>query len=225
MPVTRMRGASAGATPCARRHAGLELVGDLVDHRGEPRHVVVEGDLHGQQRVLAARWAPGRALRVALSRCRARRLSLTSMIAAQVLGGQRAAAHLFELGDQPLDLRAPERAVLRPLHLRQLHDVHGGHLGEQLVRLLLAVAGGLADDQVGDFSVGADLAQLEAHGRLDEGAGVLGQQPLDLAVGPLGAGAEPDAWPAQGADDLLGHVEAERPDDGAAGRLVVRRVP
>ena len=53
VPVTRMRGASAGRHAVAGRHARLELVGDLVDHLREARHVVVEGDLDREEGVLA----------------------------------------------------------------------------------------------------------------------------------------------------------------------------
>jgi len=62
----------------------------------------------------------------------------------------------------------------------------------------------------------AHLAELEAHEGLNQRAGVARHDLFDLVVGELGTGAQADAPGARTADDLLGHVEAERADDLAA---------
>ena len=217
VPVMRMRLAPGRSHAHAVGDALLELVGELVHHLRVARHVVVEGDLRGEQRVLAA---DGRGRRRARGGDALQRAALVVDLLdgrLERLGGQGLAGELLDLAAELVELGAVERDVLRALHLRKLHDVDVVHLAEQLVGLLLAVARGLADDQVRLLDVGADAGELEAHERLDERAGVARHDALDLVVAELGAGAQADAPGAGRADDLLGHVEAERADDLAAG--------
>ncbi len=85
--------------------------------------------------------------------------------------------------------------------------------------LLLSVAGGLADNQVGQLHVGAESRQLEPHELLDQGATVARNVLLRLLAPHLGPGAEADADPVHRQHDLLGDIDAE-PSDHCAPRLL-----
>ena len=68
-----------------------------------------------------------------------------------------------------------------------------------------------------DLDVGAELAQLEAEGGLDQGAGVPGQHFLGDGNGELGAGAQADGDGAGGPAEFLRHEDAVGGDHLAAG--------
>ena len=92
--------------------------------------------------------------------------------------------------------------------------MHGLELGHLLVHLLLAVAGGFCDDQVGEVEVGALVGLTEAVARLDERAQVLGQVLFGCRDGFVGHGAQAHDGSAHGDGQLFGEVGAVDADDG-----------
>ena len=112
------------------------------------------------------------------------------------------------------------------MHVGNIHDVHVLLRGKELVGLLLAIAGVLADYQVARLDVGADLAQLKAGKALDERASVARQVLLDFVGCPVGTRAQAHGDAVAGKHDLLGHVHTERTDDlgGLAGLLLVEHL-
>lgn len=169
----------------------------------------------------------GSAARVADRRWSARRFSLTSLMAAlRPLFRDLDPSLLFHaLGQETYLLPIGDKGGIG-LDVGNIHDVHGLLRAEELVGLLLAVAGVLAHHQVARLDVGADAPQLEAVEALDERTGVVGDVLLHLVRGPVGAGAESHRDASGGHDDFLGHVEAERTHDlcGGTGLLLVEHL-
>jgi hypothetical protein len=116
---------------------------------------------------------------------------------------------LLQLHLQASELVQKQRAPQRGLLLRHLHDVGGVILGQELVHLLLAVAGGLPDDEIAGLDVRTGAAHLEPEGGLDQGAGIARQHLLRIRDGELRAGAEPHRYGAGGQDQVLGDEDAE----------------
>ena len=141
---------------------------------------------------------------------------------AQVVVGDGDAVELLEALLEQAALLAPAGALVGALAaLRQVQDMHRLEVGEQLVHLLLAVAGGLADDQVGEVRERALLRVGEAVGRLDERAEVGGQDLLGVGDDLVGCAAEAHGRGAGGVDDLHGRVAAEHADEPVARLLEV----
>ena len=80
--------------------------------------------------------------------------------------------------DEAVDLAPPVRLARGSLHARRLDHERVLELAEQLARLLLSVAGGLADDQIGGLAIRTDSGELEAEEGLDKGACVARKVPL-----------------------------------------------
>jgi len=98
--------------------------------------------------------------------------------------------------------------------LGQVHDIQVLHQGFQdLIGLLLAVTGILPDDDVACLQIGAHLAQLEAEGGFDEGAGVPRQDRFRPGEIELRPGAQPHGHPIDGQDQLLRNEDAIGADD------------
>ncbi len=193
----------------------LQLVAEGVHFFGQPHRVVVEGDLVDEQGIAA-----GDERRVALAQLGQAQQGLPlgvdhfDRLAQRVLG-DLSSRKLLEARSQAAHLFPPQAAVGVRLTLRQLHHVHGLEVIQDLVVFLLAVAGGLAHQQVAGLDVRAYLGQLETQRGLDEGADVTGQVLLGLLGGDLGPGTEAHADAAGGDDQLLRHVGAEGPDHRA----------
>ena len=133
---------------------------------------------------------------------------------AQLFLGDLDAEFFFQLVFEGDDLLAPELAAHRGLAVWQLHDVGILDLAEHLVHLLLAVAGGLADNQVGEVEEGALLGLGKAVAGFDQRAEVARQVLLRFRDGLVGEGAQADRDGAGGHDDLGGGVGAEGADKG-----------
>ena len=133
---------------------------------------------------------------------------------AQLFLGDLDAEFFFQLVFEGDDLLAPELAAHRRLAVWQLHDVGILDLAEHLIHLLLAVAGGLADNQVGEVEEGALLGLGKAVAGFDQRAEVARQVLLRFRDGLVGEGAQADRDGAGGHDDLGGGVGAEGADKG-----------
>ena len=132
---------------------------------------------------------------------------------AQLLCGDGVAGGLLDDLLEVGDLIGPLGDVLLALHLGHVHDVDRGLLGHDLVGLLLAVAGGLAHEEVGDAEEGAGLADERAHGGLDQRAGGLGEDLLAVGDPELRAAAQAGHDAVGCDDDLVGDIDAEGAED------------
>ena len=204
----------------------LALSRHLVDGAGQARRVIHKGGLNGQQTVETA---DGR--RIGSARGSQTLQGATLLVdgvdgSLQALGRNLDAALFLDLGGKLFNLGFPGHERRLVVHVGDIHDVHVLLRGKELVGLLLAIAGVLADYQVARLDVGADLAQLKAGKALNERAGVARQVLLDLVRCPIGTRAQAHGNAVTGKYDLLGHVDAERTDDlgGLAGLLLVEHL-
>ena len=204
----------------------LALGSHIVDGAGQARRVVHKGGLHGQQAVETAdRRRVG-------SAGRSQTLQGTALLidgvngGLQTLGRNLDATLILDLGSELLNLGLPGHERRLVVHVGDIHHIHVLLRGKELVGLLLAVAGVLADYQVARLDVGADLAQLKAGKALNERTGVARQMLLDLIGRPIGTGAQTHGNAVTGKHDLLGYIDAERTDDlgGLAGLLLVEHL-
>ena len=198
----------------------LELVGELVGHLGAASRVVEERDLRHEQGVLAGNGDAVRGLAALVDACERAALGVDGLDGGgEVVDRQLAAGelldHLREIGD----LARPLLNVLRALHLRHVHDVGGLVGAEDLVGLLLAVAGGLAHVHVGHAEVRARMAEVRAERGLHQRAHAGGQHLFTGRHPELAAAAQPRDRAAACDDDLVGNVDAEGAEDLAAGFL------
>ncbi len=129
---------------------------------------------------------------------------------AQVVVGDGDAVEPLEALLEQAALFAPALALVGTLAaLRQVQDVHRLEVGEQLIHLLFAVAGGLADDQIREVREGALLRVGEAVGRLDERAEVRRQDLLGVGDDLVGRAAQAHRRGTGRVDDLHGRVAAQ----------------
>ena len=141
---------------------------------------------------------------------------------AQVVIGNRNAVEVLELLLEQATLLVPALALVGTVTaLRQMQNVRALELIEQLVHLLLAVAGGLADDHVAKVRKRALLRVGKAVGRLDERAQVCRQHLLGLGNHLVGRAAQGHARSARGIDNLERRIAAQKTDQAIAGLLVV----
>jgi hypothetical protein len=212
-PESMTRGASAGSHAFAGLDALFELVAEGVHGAGEADGVVVEADLVDEQHVAAGdgRGHGGAQPVQALQGAAAGVDGLHGR--GEVLDRDLLSGQLFKLPHVAKHLCLPQGPGRFRLGLGHLHDVHGRVLGKGLVGLLLAVAGGLADDEVAGLGVGAQAGQLEADEGLDQRAGVARHQRLGLLAARVGPGAQADLHGVHGQGQLLGHEDAEGADD------------
>ena len=185
-------------------HALLELVGQLVAHLGAAHRVVEEGDLHHEQSVLAAD-GDHVCLAGLVDAGQGPALVVDDLDGlAELLCRDGVAGGLLDDVLEGGDLVGPLGDVFLALHLRHVHDVDRGLLGHDLIGLLLAVAGGLAHEEVGDAEEGAGLADKRAHGGLDQRAGGLGEDLLAVGDPELRAAAQAGHDAVSCDDDLVG---------------------
>ena len=118
--------------------------------------------------------------------------------------------YLFGKG---LDLLFPAKDILGALHLGHIHDIHGDILSQDLVSLLLSVAGGLPHIHVCDPEEGTGLPKPCSHGSLDQGAGICRKDRLSIRHPELGAAAEAGHDPICCNDHLIGHIDTEGTED------------
>ena len=79
------------------------------------------------------------------------------------------------------------------MSLRQMENVSRTDAIQQLIHFLLAVAGGLTHDQIGEIGVGTLVRQGEAIAGLDQGAQILGQMGFCRGNGLIAHTAKADA--------------------------------
>ena len=131
----------------------------------------------------------------------------------QLFNGNLIAGELFHLLGKVSDFFLPLDDVLGTLHLGQIHDVHGNIFAQNLVCLLLAVAGGFTDVHISNPEEGAGLAQSCADGSLDQGAGSLGQNGLAVGNPELGAAAQTGDDTVGSDDNFIGNIDTEGTED------------
>ncbi len=139
------------------------------------------------------------------------------MAAASLSGLEHPAGRLLEPLLEPHDLFVPEVPVAGAFLLRHFEDVEIPAGGQDVPGLLLGVAGRLADGQVLDRAVGAGIRQGQAQGRLDQRADIPGEHLLGVGDGQGRPAAEGDGDRPQRQDELVGDIDAERPDELVAG--------
>ncbi len=127
----------------------------------------------------------------------------------------------FHLAHERLYLAYEELAGGGGLGLWHFHYVGGMVLGKDLEHLLLAVAGGLAHDEIRALNIRARAVQLESERGADQRAGVARDQALAVGNREVCPGAQSHRHSARREDDLLRHVDAERAHDSPAGFLVL----
>ena len=141
---------------------------------------------------------------------------------AQVIVGNRDAVEALELLLEQAALLVPALALVGTVAtLRKMQNVRALELVEQLVHLLFAVAGGLADDHVAKVRKRALLRVGKAIGRLDERAEICRQHLLGLGNHLIGRTAQSHARGARGIDNLERRVAAQKTDQAITGLLVI----
>ena len=141
---------------------------------------------------------------------------------AQVVIGNRDAVKALELLLKQAALLVPALALVDTVAtLRQMQNMRALELVEELVHLLLAVAGGFADDHVAKVRKRALLRVGKAVGRLDERAQICRQHLLGLGNYLVGRTAQGDACSPRGIDNLERRIAAQKTDQAIAGLLVV----
>ena len=146
----------------------------------------------------------------------------TTNRSAQVIVGNRDAVEVLELLLEQTALLVPALALVGAVAaLRQVQNVRALELVEQLVHLLLAVAGGLADDHVAKVRKRALLRIGKTVGRLDERAEVCRQHLLGLGNHLVGRTAQGHTRGARGIDNLERRIAAQKADQAITGLLVI----
>ena len=190
-------------------YALLQLVRQPVAHLRAANRIVKEGYLRHKQHI-ASRY--GQAL--GLARIIYPRHSLAFVVyypdrLAQLFGGYAVSGKLLHLLRKLCDLFLPFYYVLLPLHLGNVHYIHGDVLTQYLIRLLLGVAGGLTDVHIRYAEEGAGAAESGAYRGLYERTGALWQHGLSSRYPELAAAAESGDYSVCGYDDLIRDVHAE----------------
>ena len=122
---------------------------------------------------------------------------------AQRLVGDLHIEALLELLFEQLAFLVPDVAGVGAVaSLRQLHDMHRLDVGKQLVHLLLAIAGGLAQDHVAEIGERALVGEREAVRALDERAEVFRQHRFGIGDGLVIHAAQAHRACARGIDQL-----------------------
>jgi len=141
---------------------------------------------------------------------------------AQVVVGDRDAVETLELLLEQAALLVPALTLIGTIAtLRQVQNVRTLELPQQLVHLLLAVAGGLTDNHVAEVRKRALLRVGKAVGRLDERAEVCRQHLLGLGNHLVGRAAQRHARSPRGIDNLERRIAAQIPDQAITGLLVI----
>ena len=190
-------------------YALLQLVRQPVAHLRAADGIVEEGYLRHEQYV-ASRY--GQAF--GLARIIYPRHGLALVVyypdrLAQLFGGYAVSGELLHLLRKLRYLVLPFDYILLALHLGDVHYIHGNVLAQYLIRLLLGIAGGLADVHVRYAEEGAGAAEAGAYGGLYERAGALGQHCLAARYPELAAAAESCDYAVCGYDDLVRDIYAE----------------
>ncbi len=200
--------------------ARLALVGEFVRLLDEALGVVVERDLTHEEGVLAGKRRWRRLARVVEAR-KGRALPVDDIRRLpEAFERQFVAGLLLEHADEPVEFSAPQRETGRALRVGQVHDVNGDVLSENLPGLLLAVARVLSDDEIHRLEVGTGSREFRADARLDQGAQIARQDGLARRDPELRPRAEAYRDGSEREYDLLGDVDAERPDDLLSPGLV-----
>ena len=126
-------------------------------------------------------------------------------------GGLKVGFQLFLELD---NLLGPQLQALGALGVWQLHSVHWLELTEVFVHLLLAVAGGLADNQVGEVEVRAFVGLGKAVAGFDQRAEVARQVLFRVRDGFIRGGAQAYDAGSHRHRNLLREVGAEGADEG-----------
>ena len=141
---------------------------------------------------------------------------------AQVVIGNRDAVEALELLLEQAALLVPAFTLVGTIAtLRKMQNVRALELVEQLVHLLLAVAGGLADDHIAKVRKRALLRIGKTVGRLDERAEVCRQHLLGLGNHLVGCTAQGHACSARGIDNLERRIAAQKADQAITRLLII----
>lgn len=141
---------------------------------------------------------------------------------AQVVISNRNAVEALELLLEQAALLVPAFTLVGTIAtLRKMQNVRALELVEQLVHLLFAVAGGLADDHVAKVRKRTLLRVGKAVGRLDERAEVCRQHLLGLGNHLIGRAAQGHTCSARGVDNLERRIAAQKADQAIAGLFVI----
>ena len=141
---------------------------------------------------------------------------------AQIIVGNRDAVEVLELLLEQTALLVPALALVGSIAaLRKMQNVRALELVEQLVHLLLAVAGGLTDDHVAKVRKRALLRIGKTIRRLDERAQVCRQHLLGLGNHLVGRAAQRHARSPRGIDNLERRVAAQKTDQAITRLLII----
>ena len=141
---------------------------------------------------------------------------------AQVVIGNRDAVEALELLLEQAALLVPAFTLVGAIAtLRKMQNVRALELVEQLVHLLLAVAGGLADDHVAKVRKRALLRVGKAVRRFDERTQICRQHLLGLGNHLIGRTAQSDTCGPRGIDNLERRIAAQEADQAIARLFVI----
>ena len=141
---------------------------------------------------------------------------------AQVIVGNRDAVEALKLFLEQAALLVPAFTLVGAIAtLRQVQNVRALELVEQLVHLLLAVAGGLADDHVAKVRKRALLRVGKAVRRFDERTQICRQHLLGLGNHLIGRTAQSHARSPRGIDNLERRIAAQKADQAITRLLVI----
>ena len=194
----------------------LQLIGQAVAHLGAADGIVEERDLSHQQDIASG---DGQALALAAVIDALHGFALLVVDAdglSELFHGDGVAGEFFHLLGKLCDLLFPFQDVLLALHLGNVHDIHGHVFAQNLIGLLLAVAGGLSDVHIRDAEERTCSAETGADAGLDQGAGALREHSLAAGDPELGAATEAGDNAVGRHDDLVGDIDTESTEDFSA---------
>ena len=202
-------------------HTLFQFIAELPDAFGEAHGIIIEADLVDRAAHRGRRWGrDGGAEAIEPLEHAPTAIHQSDGF----LEGRRSnglSGHFLDLVFEAKDFRLPQFAVARLLHLRDFHDVDRGIIAEDLVGLLLAVAGRFPHHQIAGFDVGAEARQLETDEGFDQGAGISGQDLLGGLFSGFRPGAKPHLNRIYRQHDFLGDKHAEGADDFLSGSFGV----
>ena len=188
----------------------FQFGGKRIGHIRTTLRVVKESDLHHEERIFAAdRRGIGltgviypfqRFTAVVEEHRRFMKLFNSYFIARKFLYNLLERINFF----RPFDI------ILRPFHLRHVHDVHRHVTAKDFIGFLFAVASRFAHVHIGNTEKRTGAAETGADGSLNQRTHTFRQNLFACGNPELGTAAEPGNNTAGSDNDFIGYIQTER---------------